>query len=161
LSDPADGRDAPAKIVMRASHRRFAILCVLAYVALSWVARFDMGFGTQVASLVYPLDTFSMYAGPPGKAIGHLLVRDANGGIHRVRDFAAYRCDEEIGRGATRCADQPGFAYHYDDLSRYIDAHRGSTAAPVELIYRTWRLQPGKPPSVEADCVITHCMVAP
>jgi len=139
--------------------RRFGILSVLAYVALSWAARFDMALG--VASLVYPLDTFSMYAGSPGNAIGHLVVRDAVGGIHGVRDFAAYRCDAELKRGATRCRDLGGFAYHYDDLVRYIDDHRGSGATAVDLVYRTWHLEPREPPSVEADCVIADCMVAP
>jgi hypothetical protein len=143
------------------NRRRFGIVSVLAYAALSWAARFDMSLGEQIASLVYPLDTFSMYAGPPADTIGHLLVRDAVGEIHRVRDFAAYHCDAELKRGATRCADQPGFAYHYDDLVRYVDGHSGSGATPVDLIYRTWRLQPSEPPSVEADCLIAHCMVAP
>jgi hypothetical protein len=143
------------------NHRRFAILLVLAYTALSWAVRFDMGLGEQIASLVYPLDTFSMYAGPPADAIGHLLVRDAAGEMHRVRDFAAYHCDAELKRRSARCADQPGYAYHYDDLVRYIDGHRGSGPIPVDVIVRTWRLQRSKPPSVEADCVITHCMVAP
>jgi hypothetical protein len=143
------------------NRRRFGILAVLAYAALSWVARFDMSLGEQIASLAYPLDTFSMYAGPPADTIGHLLVRDAVGEIHRVRDFAAYHCDAELKRGATSCAGQPGFAYHYDDLVRYIDGHGGWGAIPVDLIYRTWRLQPSEPPSVDADCVIAHCMVAP
>ena len=139
--------------------RRFGILSALAYVTLSWAARFDMALG--VASLVYPLDTFSMYAGPPGNTIGHLLVRDAVGEIHGVRDFAAYHCDAELKRGAIRCRDLAGFAYHYDDLVRYIDAHSGAGATAVNLVYRTWHLQPSEPPSVEADCVIADCMVAP
>ena len=143
------------------NRRRFGILLVLAYVALSWAARFDMRLGEQIASLVYPLDTFSMYAGPPADTIGHLLVRDAVGEIHRIRDFAAYQCDAELKRGATRCDDQRGFGYHYDDLVRYIEGQSGSGAIPVDLIYRTWRLHPSEPPSVEADCVIAHCMVAP
>jgi len=142
------------------NRRRFGIVLILAYAALSWAARFDMGLGEQIASLVYPLDTFSMYAGPPGDRIGHLLVRDSVGEIHGVRDFAAYRCDAELERGATSCADQPGFAYHYDDLVHYIGDHGGSGAIPVDLIFRTWRLQQSEPPSVEADCVISHCMVA-
>jgi len=146
---------------MTRNHLRFGLLLILAYAALSWAARFDMGLGEQIASLVYPLDTFSMYAGPPGERIGHVLVRDSVGGIHSVRDFAAYRCDAELKRGATSCPDQPGFAYHYDDLVRYIGGHSGSGAIPVDLIFRTWHLQQGKPPSVEADCVISHCMVAP
>ena len=139
--------------------RRFGILLILAYVTLSWAARFDMGLG--VASLVYPLDTFSMYAGPPGDEIGHLVVRDAAGAIHRVRDFAAYRCDAELKRGATACADRPGFGYHYDDLVRWIDAHGGAGTVPVDLVFRTWRLRQNEPPNFEADCVISHCMVAP
>jgi hypothetical protein len=137
--------------------RRFGVVLVLAYVALSWAARFDMRLGEQIASLVYPLDTFSMYAGSPADTIGHPLVRDARGQIYGVRDFAAYHCDAELKRGSTRCADQQGYAYHYDDLVRYIDGRTGTGSVPVDLIYRTWRLEPSEPPRVEADCVIAHC----
>ena len=137
---------------------RLGILLVLAYVALSWAARFDMRLGD--ASLVYPLDTFSMYAGAPADTIGHLLIRDADGELHRVRDFSAYHCDAELKRGATRCADQQGFGYHYDDLIRYIDGQRGLGTIPVDLIFRTWRLHQSEPPSVDADCVIAHCTVS-
>ena len=41
------------------------MLCVLGYVALAWAVRFDLPQGDQIASLVYPLDTFSMYAQAP------------------------------------------------------------------------------------------------
>jgi hypothetical protein len=146
---------------MRKNHRRFATLCVLTYVALSWATRFDMGLGTQMASLVYPLDTFSMYAGPPGDSIGHLLVRGETGEIHRVRDFSSYRCDEPVERSAARCADKPGFAYHYDDLARYIETHPGGGQTAVELVYRIWRLQSGEAPTVASDCVLARCTVAP
>jgi hypothetical protein len=142
------------------SRRRFGIVLVLAYVALSWAARFDLSLGRQIASLVYPLDTFSMYAGPAGDQIGHLLVRDAAGEFHRVRDFAAYHCDAELKRGANACAS-PGFGYHYDDLVRWVDGHGGSGTIPVDLVFRTWRLREGEPPSVEADCLISRCTVAP
>jgi hypothetical protein len=140
--------------------RRFGILLILTYVALSWAARFDMALGEQIASLVYPLDTFSMYAGPPAEKIGHLLVRDADGAIHPVRDFAAYQCDAELKRGATACPDQPGFGYHYDDLVRWIDDHSGSGTIRVDLVFRTWLLRRSEPPSVAGDCVIARCMVA-
>ena len=55
-------------------HLRFAILCVL-------------GYGEGNASIVYPLDTFSMYARMPGEDRSHLLVRDASGTVHRVTAF--------------------------------------------------------------------------
>ncbi len=139
---------------------RFAILCVLAYVALSWAVRFDMGLGFQVASLAYPLDTFSMYAGPAGKAISHLVVRDEQGQAHGVTAFAAYECDAPVARNAARCAERPGYAYHYDDLTRYIESHRGPGAIPVALVYRTWRIQPGEAPRLDTDCVVAHCTVA-
>jgi len=146
---------------MRTNLRRFATLCVLTYVVLSWAARFDMGLGSQIASLLYPLDTFSMYAGPPGDAIGHLLIRDEAGAIHRIRDYSSYHCNEPVERSAARCADQPGFAYHYDDLARYIEAHPGTGATAVDLIYRTWRLRAGEAPTIAADCVVAHCSAAP
>ena len=110
--------------------RRFGVLCILAYVALSWSVRFDMPLGPQIASLVYPLDTFSMYAGPAGDAISHLLIRDAQGAVHRVTDFRSFECAEPIDRSAARCADRRGYAYHYDELAEYIAQPPGPGGDP-------------------------------
>src|SRR5439155_14545328 len=43
--------------VIRDDRVRFGTLCVLGYVLLSWLVRFDMRLGQQIASLAYPLDT--------------------------------------------------------------------------------------------------------
>jgi hypothetical protein len=143
----------------RLNRSRFAILCVLGYVALAWAVRFDMGLGSQIASLAYPLDTFSMYAGPPGKAISHLAVRDERGEVHRVDSFTAYECEEPLARSAARCAQRPGYAYHYDDLIHYIEDHRGPGTTRVELVYRTWHIRPGAAPELDSDCVVSRCRV--
>jgi hypothetical protein len=140
---------------------RFGVLCILAYVAFSWSVRFDMPLGHQIASLVYPLDTFSMYAGPAGDSISHLLVRDAQGVVHRVTDFRAINCAERIDRSVARCSDRNGYAYHYDELTEYIAQHGGPATTPVDLIYRTWEVRPGAPPAIAPDCVVAHCTVAP
>jgi hypothetical protein len=129
-------------------------------VALSWAVRFDMGHGEQMASLLYPLETFSMYAGPPGEYVSHPLIRDAQGTLHRVTDFRSFDCAEPVDRATARCADSPGFAYLYDDMARYIDSHRGAGDAQVELVYRTWQVRSGAPPAHAADCVIAHCKVS-
>src|SRR5947207_13892919 len=52
--------------IIRDDHLRFGTLCVLGHVLLSWLVRFDMRLGQQLASLVYPFDPFWMYAGTPG-----------------------------------------------------------------------------------------------
>lgn len=143
------------------SHRRFAILCILAYVALSWAARFDMRLGAQIVSLVYPLDTFSMYAGMPGEDASHLLVRDAAGEIHRVGAFRSYACAGPVVRSATSCANQRGvIPYHYDDLAAYIESHQGAGDVDVDLIVRTWKVRPGSPPQWSDDCLVTRCRVS-
>ena len=142
------------------ARRRFAVLCLLAYVALSWTARYDMRRGDQIASLLYPLDTFSMYASHGARAMSHLLVRDGQGGAHRVTAFRSFECAEPVSGSAARCADQRGFQYHYDDLTNYIQSHTGPGDIEVELISRTWALRPGRAPVHTADCVISRCRVS-
>jgi hypothetical protein len=144
------------------SHLRFGILCILGYVALSWLVRFDMRLGAQIASLVYPLDTFSMYAGMPNEDASHLLVRDARGKIHRVTAFRFYTCADSVMRSDAPCARQRGvIPYHYDDLAEYIRDHPGSGGTEVDLIVRTWKLRSGSPPRWSDDCLVTRCTVSP
>jgi hypothetical protein len=127
---------------------------------LSWAVRFDMRRGGQIASLLYPLDTFSMYAGTVGRDASHLLVRDHDGAVHRVTAFRSFACAEPITGSAAQCADRRGFEYHYDDLIHFIESHPGAGEAEVELIARTWQLRPGAPPVQVPDCVIAHCRVS-
>jgi len=136
------------------------VLCVLAYVALSWMVRYDMRRGDQIASLLYPLDTFSMYAARPAREISHLLVRDRQGVAHRVMAFRSFDCAEPVGGSAVRCADKRGFQYHYDDLTDYIQRHTGPGEVEIELISRTWALRPGAAPVHTSDCVIARCTVS-
>ncbi|MFN8644264.1 MAG: hypothetical protein U0802_22370 [Candidatus Binatia bacterium] len=75
----------------RSDRLRFGILCLLGYVALAWAVRFDLRLGGQIASLVYPLDTFSMYARPAGRDTSILLARTADGGVHAVTEFPPVR----------------------------------------------------------------------
>lgn len=139
------------------THVRFGVLCILAYVALSWAVRFDMRLGQQIASLLYPLDTFSMYAGMPGEDTSYLLVRDGQGSVHRVTDFRSFDC-AALAAGATQCPH--GIPYYYEGLTRYIESHTGTGDLDVELISRTWQFRTGAPP-LTSDCVIAHCKVAP
>jgi len=145
---------------IRADQIRFGILCVLGYVALSWAVRFDMRLGGQIASLLYPLDTFSMYARMPGEDRSLLLVRDARGVVHRVTDFQSFNCAEPVTGNAAQCADKRGIPYHYDELARYVETHAGSGEIAVELITRTWDLQPWAAPTKTADCIVAHCKVS-
>lgn len=145
----------------RASERRFGVLCVLAYVVLSWAVRFDLDRGEQIASLVYPLDTFSMYAQAPSPEISHLLVRDAQGRVHSVTEFASYDCDEPVTRGATRCSDAHSIRYLYEDLAKHIETHPGTGTEHVDLILRTWSIRAGAPVTLLSDCLVTTCRVSP
>jgi hypothetical protein len=141
--------------------RRFGVLCVLAYVALAWLVRFDLRRGDQIASLAYPLDTFSMYAPNSANQISHILVRDAAGAVHHVTSFERFACAEALRGSAVRCTERRGFQYHYDDQINWIEAHPGGGATRVELISRTWDVQPGAAPVHLNDCVIAHCTVTP
>jgi hypothetical protein len=140
--------------------RRFGILCVLSYVVLSWAVRFDMRLGSQIASLVYPLDTFSMYAGMPGEDRSHLLLRDAQGVVHRVTAFRSFDCPEPITGGGTPCQERRGIPYMAEEAARHIRGHRGPGDIDVELIARTWELRPGAPPLQLDDCIIARCKVS-
>lgn len=141
----------------RLDRRRFGFLCALGYIALAWAVRFDMRLGDQMASLLYPLDTFSMYAGPPGEYVSHPLVRDQDGSVHRITSYRVFACDDPVTRPAARCVNDSGYAYLYDDLAHYIEAHPGAGEADVELIYRTWEVRAGAAPTPISDCVIARC----
>lgn len=151
---------SPARLTIRSRHLRFGALCVLGYVALSWTARFDMRLNEQDTSLLYPLDTFSMYARPPGEDRSLLLVRTADGVVHPVTDFRAFACAAPILGSSARCAETRGIQYHFEDLARYIETHPGSGTLDVELVTRTWEIEPGKAPVHRDDCVVTRCRVA-
>ena len=136
---------------------------MLGYVALSWAVRFDLGRdadrSTQIASLLYPLDTFSMYAEIPGGEMSYLLIRDAQKTVHQVTEYRSFDCDEPIARSA-RCSDRRPILYLYRDLVRHIESHAGPGTSEVELIFRTWSVRPGKPTVQTSDCVVAHCRVS-
>jgi hypothetical protein len=139
---------------------RFGALCILGYVVLSWAARFDMRLGGQIASAIYPLDTFSMYAGMPREDRSHLLIRDQQGVVHRITEFRSFDCDEPLDGKDAPCADRRGIPYLAEDLTRYIRTHGGGGDLEVDLIARTWELRAGAAPAQIADCVISHCKVS-
>lgn len=122
--------------------------------------RFDMRLGEQISSLVYPLDTFSMYARMPPSYESHLLVRDGEGAVHRVMDFRSFDCDQPLTGSAARCTDQHGITYHFEDLAHYIESHAGPGEVEVELITRTWAMRAGAAPAPVSDCVMARCRVA-
>ncbi len=138
---------------------RFGFLCVLVYVALAWTARFDMRLGEQIRSLVYPLDTFSMYAGLPDHDASLLMVRDGRGAVHRITSFRTFDCDGPLTGAAARCTHTRGIPYLHEDFVRYIEARRGTGGEPVELITRTWEVRAGTAPVARDDCVVARCRV--
>ncbi len=139
---------------------RFAAICVAAYVAISWTVRYDLRFGRQIASIVYPFDTFSMYATMPPRDIGHLLVRDRSGVVHRVTEFSAYECKAPVSGDSTECSDRQSIPYHFEKLLRHVEEHPGSGSEDVDLIIRSWRLEAGKAARHSGDCVISRCRVS-
>ena len=144
----------------RSDRLRFGILCTLAYIAASWAVRYDLPLGEQIASLVYPLDTFSMYGRPPGEDSSVLLVRDGQGVVHRVTDFRAFDCAGPVSGPAAACARTRGIPYHYADLARYVEQHPGAGDVEVDLITRTWRVAPGAAVAPAGDCVVARCRAA-
>lgn len=139
------------------SHLRFGVLCALSYLMLSWIVRIDMERGTQIASLVYPFDTFSMYSSVPEAQSSHLLVRDERGNVHTITSFRSFDCDAPLDSKASACGTRATIQYLDDDLVDYIQAHPGSGPSRVEIIRRTWMVSAGQPPRQSGDCVITTC----
>jgi hypothetical protein len=148
---------------VRTNHRRFGVLCVLGYVTLAWVARFDVASGgdegKQNASLLYPFDTFSMYAPLPSPEMSYLLVRDGEGAVHQVTDFASFDCPETELDAASPCPDRRPIQYLYDELVRHVRNHPGPGSSDADLILRTWRVRSGQAAEQLDDCVIAHCRV--
>jgi hypothetical protein len=141
---------------------RFVILCLLGYVAASWAVRFDLRGGQQIASLTYPLDTFSMYATPPGPCVSQLLLRDGHNAVHRILAFHAFACTP----AASACSVAGAIPYHDDDLTRYMQRHAVAidspgSRIPMDVIRRTWTLHPWTSPRLQGDCLVAHCTVAP
>jgi hypothetical protein len=142
----------------RVAYQRFGILCVLGYVALSWAFRFDLRRGEQIASLVYPFDTFSMYARVSDARVGHLLLIDERGEAHRVLSFTTFECRWPVETPA--CVDH-SIKYHDDDLMHHIASNAGTGGTPMQLIRRSWRVRPDGPPVPLEDCTLAQCRVAP
>ena len=140
---------------------RFGTLCVLAYVLVSWLVRFDMRLGEGIASVVYPFDTFSMYGGMPGNDSTALLIRDGDGNVHRVTAFHAFSCGEPVPDASTVSTCPHSIPYLHDDLVHYIESHPGPGRRDVELIARTWDIRSGAAPVQKSDCVVAHCKVSP
>lgn len=148
----------------RVDRLRFGVICVLGYVTLSWALLFDMRRGLQCASLIYPLDTFSMYAYVPPPDVASLLLRDAGGNIRRIKEMRSYHCADPVSGPEARCADKPVFKFHSDAMTRYIRKHQGPGGPgglEAELLVRTFALRPGAAPVQTSDCVISRCRVSP
>lgn len=132
---------------------------MLGYVALSWAVRFDMRLGGQIASLVYPLDTFSMYAVPSGRDTSMLLVRDQSGRAYRVTEFTAYECEQAPAGSPQACPHTRGIPYLHEEFAAWVESHRGPGDTDAELITRTWDVRPWAAPVHVGDCVVARCRV--
>ena len=78
-----------------------------------------------MASLVYPLDTFSMYAGAAGEYVSLSADTRSGGRGTPHHDYRAFACVGAGTRPAAGCADNSGFAYLYDDWPATLKRHPG------------------------------------
>ncbi|HEY8379798.1 MAG TPA: hypothetical protein VIK91_25080 [Nannocystis sp.] len=141
---------------------RLGVLCFLAYVAVAWAVRFDTPNGPRNASIVYPFETFSMYATLTAPVVSRLLVRDETGALARVEDFASFACAADPVLAGGPCDPPRGARVTYldRDAVRYIHNHPGGGDERVELVQRTWELPRGRPLGSPRDCVLTTCTVS-
>lgn len=140
----------------------FAIALTLAYVAASWAVRFDWGRNRQIASLVYPLDTFSMYAASSGPRTSLMMLRDSDSASHRIEHFSAFDCRPS----AHTCDSSAAIAYHDRDNHGFIARHaaKRDNQRPwqrMDLVIRSWAVRPWQRPATLPDCVVAHCDVLP
>ena len=142
---------------------RFGLLLATAYLALSWAVRVDTRAGRQNASLVYPLDTFSMYADLPEPQQTAILLRDARGNVHRVEDYAAFACEPLAEPLFTQCPTPIRLGHKGDEVLRHVRRHAAPAVdgVPVQLIARSWQLRPGDLPQWQNDCLLARCVVRP
>lgn len=140
---------------------RLGILCLLGYLAIAWALRFDTRAGARNASLVYPFETFSMYATVKEPVVSSVVVRDARGEVARVTAFATFDCAPPPVMIGGPCDAPRGarIAYLDDDAAQYVRTHPGGGPERVELVRRTWALPRGGPPGPPTDCVLSRCRV--
>ncbi|MEM7155541.1 MAG: hypothetical protein AAF799_22015 [Myxococcota bacterium] len=143
------------------SSLRFGVLCALGYLLVAWIARFDLARGTQIASLIYPFDTFSMYSTVPERQASYLLARDDRGQVHSITSYDAFDCSVPIDTKESICNESPTIQYLDDDTANYVQTHPGGGPQRVEIIRRNWLVEAGEPPRQTGDCVIAECRVSP
>ena len=120
-----------------------------------------MARGTQIASLLYPFDTFSMYSTVPGHEGSFLLARDEQGQVHDITSYRSFDCTVPIDTAQSICNASPTIQYLDDDVADYVKTHPGGGAQRVDIIRRTWVIAAGQPPRESGDCVIAECRVSP
>ncbi len=139
---------------------RFAIVCVLTYVALSFLVRFDMRRGEHIASLVYPLDTFSMYAHAAPLRTSYLVARDARGRVHAIESFRIFDCGGPVRPEVHACGRVRAVEYVDSALLHYVNRHRGRGEVQVDIVRQTWAIRAGTPPRRIGECVLARCRAA-
>ena len=139
------------------------LLIGLGFLAAAWAWRGDGRLGRQIRSVVYPFDTFSMYATTWRKEIRIPLLRDPAGNTHFPYHFGGFLC-EPVQDAGPACSSAYSIDYHDDELLRHVRTHPLRPDAPVqhmELVRRHWQLQAGRAPVRLDDCVLQRCQVQP
>jgi hypothetical protein len=142
---------------------QLGLLLGLGFLAASWAWREDGRLGRQIASLVYPLDTFSMYATTWQDEVSIPLLIDKAGHSHWPYHLAAFACTP-IADADQSCARGRAIGYHDDELLRHVRSHPlppGQQGVPMQLVRRHWKLTAGQVPKQLADCPLQQCLVVP
>lgn len=148
---------------------RFGLAAASVYVALSWAFRFPTAHGAHNASLVYPLDTFSMYAEEAPERVGAFVVRVEGGSTEPLGAFSALECETREGAPFLRAdgsydvaceSDGEHIEYLDADLGAYLRAHPGTGPLEVEIVRRTWTTPRDGPLAAPIDCVLARCRAA-
>jgi hypothetical protein len=143
---------------------RFGIIIAAAFVAISWAARFDSELGRKTRSLVYPFDTFSMYAIGQHTA-SHIVVLYEGGVVRGVESYERFDCPTGFELERAVCDAPVGTYSRVAYLERkallHIREHGGAGEREVRVVRRVWSVPEDGPPVRLADCELATCRVSP
>jgi hypothetical protein len=102
---------------------------------------------------LYPLSTYSMYAGSPGDSISRVMAL-VGGSFVEVTDLSSWQCDNLPHLEAAQCGGARGIAYLDREREAHIRNHPGDGGEPVELVRRVFSFDGVQRP---AYCTLARC----
>ncbi len=130
-----------------------------------------LAIGRGVRNL-YPFSTFDMYSDEHVDSGSRVVARTADGAIHEVTSYRAWRCDappeQALSIRPSACPDVAPYYYipYVDRAARTWIVEHATTeldarASRVDVIRRIWRLGHGGGAPRFEDCLLLACSAVP